>query len=147
MLVQCCQLHDVGKIFVSDNILRKPGKLNKQEFEDMKVHTKIGENIVDKVKLLATESEFLKFAKIFVSSHHEKWDGTGYPHGLRGTEIPLLGRVMAIADVYDALVSVRPYKEAYTHEEAVKIICESSGTHFDPTLIELFKQVSDQFRD
>jgi putative two-component system response regulator len=147
MLVQSCQLHDVGKIFISDNILRKPGKLNKEEFEDMKIHTHIGKQIVEKVEILTKESEFLKSAKIFAASHHERWDGKGYPHGLKGNEIPLLGRVMAIADVYDACVSVRPYKGAYTHEEAVKIISEGNGSQFDPALVEIFIKVSDQFRD
>lgn len=147
LLVQSSQLHDVGKIFISDNILRKPGKLTSEEYENMKVHTNIGRQIVEKVEILANESVFLEYAKVFATSHHERWDGTGYPNGLKGTEIPLLGRVMAIADVYDALVSVRPYKEAYTHEKAVDIIKESSGTQFDPALVELFVKVSDQFKD
>nr|AGS51591.1 response regulator [uncultured bacterium contig00010] len=147
LLVQCCQLHDVGKIFISDNILRKPGELNDDEFEDMKVHTQIGKQIVEKVELLTNESEFLKFAKVFAAAHHEWWDGTGYPHGLKGNEIPLLGRIMAIADVYDALVSQRPYKKAFTHEEAVKIISEGSGTHFDPALVEVFLKTEDQFKE
>jgi putative two-component system response regulator len=147
LLVQSCQLHDVGKIFISDSILRKPGKLSGEEFEDMKIHTNVGKQIVEKVELMATESEFLRYAKIFASSHHEWWDGTGYPQKLKGNEIPLLGRIMAIADVYDALVSVRPYKEAYTHEEAVKIITEAAGTQFDPNLIEIFKNTADQFKD
>lgn len=147
LLVQSCQLHDVGKIFISDNVLRKQGKLTSDEFNDIKVHTHIGKQIVEKVEILAKESEFFKYAKIFAESHHERWDGTGYPNGLKGTEIPLLGRVMAIADVYDALVSVRPYKEAYTHEEAVKVIKEGSGTQFDPALVEIFLRVSDQLKE
>lgn len=147
LLVQSCQLHDVGKIFISDSILRKPGKLTTEEFEDIKIHTHIGKQIVEKVEILAMESEFLRYAKIFAASHHEKWDGTGYPHGLKGTDIPLLGRVMAIADVYDALVSVRPYKNSYTHEEAVEIIKEGSGTQFDPELVKIFLRISDQFKD
>jgi len=147
LLVQSCQLHDVGKIFISDNILRKPGKLSNDEFEDMKIHTKVGKQIMEKVEILAMESEFLKYAKIFAASHHERWDGNGYPHKLKGTDIPLLGRVMAIADVYDALVSVRPYKSAYTHDEAVKIIIEGSGTQFDPALVEVFERISDQFME
>jgi putative two-component system response regulator len=146
-LVQCCQLHDVGKIFVTDSILRKPGKLTNDEFEDMKIHTQIGKQIVEKVEFLAKESNFLKYAKIFAASHHERWDGKGYPHGLKGTEIPLLGRVMAICDVYDALISKRPYKNAYTHEEAVKIIAEGRGSQFDPVLIDVFIKVSDQFKE
>ncbi|MDR2965379.1 MAG: response regulator [Treponema sp.] len=147
LLVQSCQLHDVGKIFISDSILRKPGELNYDEFEDIKVHTHVGKQIVEKVEILAEESEFLRYAKIFAESHHEKWDGSGYPNGLKGTDIPLLGRVMAIADVYDALVSVRPYKNSYTHEEAVDIIKEGSGTQFDPELVKIFLRVSDQFKD
>jgi len=147
LLIQSCQLHDVGKIFISDNILRKPGKLNNDEYEDMKIHTHVGRQIMEKVELLAQESEFLKYAKIFATSHHEWWDGTGYPNKLKGTDIPLLGRIMAIADVYDALVSVRPYKNAYSHEEAVRIIMEGSGTHFDPALIEIFAKVSESFRE
>jgi putative two-component system response regulator len=147
LLVQCCQLHDVGKIFISDNILRKPGKLSYDEFEDMKVHTHVGKQIVEKVEILAMESEFLKYAKIFASSHHEWWDGTGYPYNLKGKDIPLLGRIMAVADVYDALVSVRPYKKGYTHEEAVEIIKKGSGTQFDPILVKVFEKVSDKFRE
>jgi putative two-component system response regulator len=147
MLVQSCQLHDVGKIFINDSILRKPGKLNEAEFEDMKIHTHIGRQIVEKVELLTKESEFLKYAKIFAASHHERWDGSGYPHHLKGTNIPLLGRVMAIVDVYDALISVRPYKSACTHDEAVKVIIENGGTQFDPTLVEIFVRVSDQFKE
>jgi putative two-component system response regulator len=147
LLVQSCQLHDVGKIFISDNILRKPGKLSKEEFEDMKVHTQVGKQIIEKVEMLTKKSEFLKYAKIFTISHHEWWDGNGYPHGLKGTDIPLLGRIMAVADVYDALISVRPYKKAFSHEEAVRIIGEGSGTQFDPALVDVFMRVSDQFRD
>jgi len=147
LLVQSCQLHDVGKIYVSDSILRKPEKLNEKEYEDMKVHTNIGKQIIEKVEILTKESAFLNYAKTFAVSHHEKWDGSGYPFGLKGNEIPLLGRVMAIADVYDACVSVRPYKAAYTHEKTVNIISEGSGTHFDPTLVEIFLKASDQFKE
>ena len=146
-LVQCCQLHDVGKIFISDSILRKPGRLSDNEFEDMKVHTNVGKQIIEKVEMLTKESQFFKFAKIFAASHHERWDGKGYPHGLKGIEIPLLGRIMAISDVYDALVSVRPYKSAYTHEEAIRIIKEGSGSQFDPVLVDVFIETSDHFRE
>jgi putative two-component system response regulator len=147
ILVQSCQLHDVGKIFISDNILRKPGKLNFEEYEDMKVHTHIGKQIVEKVEMMTKASNFLKYAKVFAASHHEKWDGTGYPHQLKGKEIPLLGRIMAIADVYDALVSVRPYKKAYSHAEAVNIIAEESGKQFDPLLVDVFLKVAERFKD
>jgi putative two-component system response regulator len=146
LLLQSCQLHDVGKISIEDSILKKPGKLDEKEFEEMKKHTVFGERVIEKIETLAKESDFLKYAKIFAASHHEKWDGTGYPRRLKGNEIPLLGRVMAIADVYDALTSVRPYKKAFTHEEAVRIIAESSGTQFDPALVELFVQKSERFK-
>jgi putative two-component system response regulator len=145
LLLQSSQLHDVGKISINDVILKKPGKLNEQEFDEMKKHASFGEKIIEKIENLAKESDFLKYAKIFAASHHEKWDGTGYPRGLKGDEIPLLGRIMAIADVYDALTSMRPYKDAFSHEEAVRIITESSGTQFDPKLVELFIKNSDKF--
>jgi putative two-component system response regulator len=147
MLAQCCQLHDIGKIFINDSILLKPGKLTEEEFENMKTHTHIGEQIVAKVELLAKGNEFLTYAKIFAANHHEWWDGSGYPHGLKGENIPLLGRVMAIADVYDSLVSVRPYKNVFTHEEAVNMILDGNGTQFDPSLIKIFIVVAEQFRE
>ena len=146
LLLQSCQLHDIGKISINDSILKKPAELNKEEFEEMKKHTVIGEQIIDKIEELAKKSDFLKYARIFAASHHEKWDGSGYPQGLKGNEIPLLGRIMAIADVYDALTSVRPYKNAFSHEKAVEIIIEQKGTQFDPKLVEKFIKVADQFR-
>jgi putative two-component system response regulator len=139
------QLHDVGKISINDNILRKTQALSKDEFEEIKKHTTIGKQIIEKIESLTKKSEFLNFAKILTVSHHEKWDGSGYPNGLKGDEIPLLGRIMAIADVYDALISVRPYKEALTHEKACKIIENSAGIHFDPVLIDIFRNVKDKF--
>jgi putative two-component system response regulator len=145
LLLQSSQLHDVGKISIDDNILKKPGQLNKEETDEMKKHAAFGEQIIEKIESLAKESEFLNYAKIFAASHHEKWDGSGYPRGLKGNEIPLLGRIMAIADVYDALISIRPYKKAFTHEEAVKIITENKGKHFDPDLVDLFVKNSHQF--
>jgi putative two-component system response regulator len=147
LLLQSSQLHDVGKISINDNILRKTEKLNEEEFEDMKRHTAIGEQIIDIIGSLAKESDFLKYARIFASSHHEKWDGTGYHRGLKEDEIPLLGRIMAIADVYDALVSDRSYKKAFSHEDAVKIILEEKGKYFDPVLVDLFLEVSDDFKN
>jgi putative two-component system response regulator len=146
LLLQSCQLHDVGKISIDDNILKKPGKLSDVEFDEMKKHASFGEQIIEKIETLAKESAFLEYAKIFAASHHEKWDGSGYPRGLKGKEIPLLGRIMAIADVYDALTSVRPYKKAFTHEEAVRIIAEGSGTQFDPALVDTFIRAADRFR-
>jgi putative two-component system response regulator len=145
LLLQSSQLHDVGKIAITDSILNKPGRLTQEEFEKIKKHTTIGVQIIEKIEASTPESEFLKYAKIFAATHQEKWDGTGYPMGLAGEEIPLQGRLMAIADVYDALVSPRPYKEALPHEEAVQIILSGKGTHFDPVLIDVFEQVADQF--
>jgi putative two-component system response regulator len=147
LLLQSCQLHDVGKISISDNILKKQGKLTPEEFNEMKKHTSFGEQIIEKIEALAKESDFLNYAKIFAASHHERWDGSGYPRGLAGNKIPLLGRIMAIADVYDALTSVRPYKDAFSHEEAVRIITEGSGTQFDPSLVEIFIRTADQFKN
>lgn len=147
LLLQSSQLHDVGEIGIDDNILRKPGKLTNEEFEKMKTHAAFGAQIIEKIESLAKENDFLKYAKIFAASHHEKWDGSGYPYNLKGDEIPLLGRIMSIADVYDALTSERPYKKAFTHEEAVRIISESNGKHFDPALIEIFLQTADQFKN
>jgi biotin transporter BioY len=148
ILIQSCQLHDIGKISIGDRIIKKPGPLTADEFEDMKFHTIIGRQLIDKIEALAREeSDFLKYAKVFAISHHEKWDGTGYPYGLKRSEIPLLGRILAIANVYDALISVRPYKKAYPHEEAVKIITENSGTQFDPALVTAFLNVKDKFAE
>jgi len=147
LIVQSSQLHDVGKIAVKDCILNKPGKLSEEEFEEVKKHTTFGENVINKIGRSITEQEFLNYAKVFAVSHHEKWDGTGYPKGLKGENIPLLGRIMAIADVYDALVSSRPYKAALSHKESVDIILNGRGTHFDPVLVDLFVEVSDKFEE
>ncbi|MDR0330219.1 MAG: HD domain-containing protein [Chitinispirillales bacterium] len=145
LVSQSAQLHDLGKIAVKDSILLKPGKLTDEEFESIKQHSVVGEEIIEKIITETTEREFLEHAKLFAGTHHEKWDGSGYPRGLKGAEIPLQGRIMAIADVYDALVSNRPYKKAFTHEEASNIISESRGTHFDPALVDIFLSVSDEF--
>ncbi|GHT00758.1 response regulator [Synergistales bacterium] len=145
LLLQSSQLHDVGKISIKDNILLKPGRLTDDEFGEMKNHVTLGVNIIERIEDDDEESAFLTSAKIFAGTHHEKWDGSGYPNGLKEEEIPLLGRLMAIADVYDALVSERPYKRPLTHKEAVDILVKGKGTHFDPSLIDLFVEVSDQF--
>jgi len=139
------QLHDVGKISISDAILNKPGKLTQEEFEIMKTHVQKGVDAIKKMEEFGNFTEFLDDAKKFAGTHHEKWDGSGYPYGLKGESIPLEGRIMAIADVYDALISVRPYKDAFSSEEAARIIIEGSGIHFDPTLIKTFEKVSDEF--
>ncbi|MDR2559183.1 MAG: response regulator [Oscillospiraceae bacterium] len=145
LVIQSAQLHDVGKIAIKDAVLLKPGKLTKEEFDQVKEHTTFGESIIDKIKKDSSEWEFLEYAKIFVATHHEKWDGSGYPRGLAKEFIPLLGRIMAIVDVYDALISERPYKKAFTHNEALDIIKSSSGSHFDPVLIELFLEYEKEF--
>ncbi|MCL2030007.1 MAG: response regulator [Oscillospiraceae bacterium] len=147
MLIPSSQLHDVGKIAVSDILLKKPGRYDPEEFDEMKKHTVYGLELIDRIERTAEDPEFFRHAKVFVSSHHEKWDGSGYPNGLRGRDIPLPGRLMAIADVYDALISVRPYKPAFSHEDSVRIIIDGRGTHFDPALVDVFADVSDQFRE
>jgi len=147
LILQSAQLHDVGKIAIKDNILNKPGKLDKEEFEEMKTHTTYGEKVFEKIKESTSEHEFLEYAKVFAVTHHEKWDGTGYPNELKDYNIPLLGRLMAIADVYDAIVSKRPYKPARPHEDGVDVIKNGSGTQFDPALVDLFMSVSDKFKE
>ena len=147
LVIQSSQLHDVGKISVSDSILLKPGKLTPEEFETMKRHAAFGCKIIEDIIANTYDSEFLSYAKHFAVSHHEKWDGTGYPNGLSGESIPLLGRLMAIADVYDALTTDRPYKEAFCHEKAVTIILEGRGAHFDPNLVDIFVKVADEFKN
>jgi len=147
LLCQSCQIHDVGKIAISDSILKKPGKLTKEETAAMQQHAAVGVRFIENLEDGEEDSAFLRYAKIFAGYHHEKWDGTGYPYGLAGENIPLLGRLMAIVDVYDALTSERPYKAAFSHEEAVRNILNHKGTHFDPTLVSLFEQIAEQFRD
>jgi putative two-component system response regulator len=145
LVLMSAQLHDVGKIAVKDSILNKPGRLTPEEFEEVKKHTTFGGKVIDKIMESTSERTFLIYAKTFAMTHHEKWDGSGYPSGLKGEGIPLLGRLMAVADVYDALVSDRPYKRAFTHDEAVRIIMDGRGTHFDPTLADMFLSISDEF--
>jgi len=145
MLYSSAPLHDIGKVGVADEILLKPGKLTREEFEEMKRHTVYGYNTLDRAEKEIGDSSFLTLAKEITYTHHERWDGTGYPRGLKGEEIPVSGRLMALVDVYDALVSHRPYKEAYTHEVAKNIIMESSGTHFDPRVVEAFIACKEKF--
>ena len=146
ILMPSAQLHDVGKINVSDLVLNKPGKLTDEEFDLIKQHCADGERIIDKIIGKTKDDGFLRHAKNFAGYHHEKWNGTGYPRGLKEEEIPLEGRIMAVADVYDALVSERPYKKPFTHEQAVEIIKEGSGAHFDPKIVEVFLSVAEDFR-
>jgi len=146
-LLPSAQLHDVGKIAISDTILNKPGPLTPEEFEIMKSHVNEGLKALRKIEENAEEHSFLRHARLIAGGHHEKWDGTGYPAGLKETDIPLEGRLMAIADVYDALISKRPYKNPFSTDEARRIIEEGSGKHFDPALVQVFSEVADQFAE
>jgi putative two-component system response regulator len=149
-LLQSALLYNVGNVSINDQLLLKPGKLTDEEYCEMKKHTLMGVKIIEEIeadiKESVAETDFLDHAKAFAGSHHERWDGTGYPYGLKGYNIPLQGRIMAIVDVYNALVTERPYKGASTHDEAAEIIARGRGTHFDPALVDLFLSVSDQFR-
>jgi putative two-component system response regulator len=145
LLIPSAQLHDVGKIVVPDHILNKPGKLTDEEFAVVKKHASEGLSIINEIKQKSDDDGFLDYAEKFAGYHHEKWNGSGYPFGLAGDDIPLEGRVLAIADVYDALVSERPYKKSFSHEQAVQIINESSGSHFDPKCVELFNNAESDF--
>jgi putative two-component system response regulator len=144
--IASARLHDVGKIAISDVILNKPGKLTKEEYEQIKTHAAAGERIIDRMLKQTSGGIFLNHAKLFAGYHHEFWDGSGYPYKLRGTDIPLQGRVMAVADVYDALVSERVYKPALWHEKAVQIIMSEKGKHFDPKIADVFFDIQDQFK-
>ena len=138
LLIMSSQLHDVGKISIRDDILMKPGKLTNEEFDEMKKHTVLGTDIIRNLEESTTENAFLKYAGALAGSHHEKWDGSGYPYGLKGSAIPLMGRLMGIVDVYDALTNNRPYKKALSHEGAVEIIKGGLGSHFDPLIADVF---------
>jgi putative two-component system response regulator len=143
LFLQSSQLHDVGKISIHDNILLKPGKLTDDEFDEMKKHAIFGEEIIDRIQKNTRENAFLMHAKIMAGTHHERWDGSGYPRGVSGRSIPLQGRIMAIADVYDALISKRPYKEPFSHKKALRIMWESKGRQFDPGILDAFVAVFD----
>ena len=140
-LWKAAPLHDIGKIKISDTILQKPGKLTDEEFELMKMHASEGGKIIDVTMGAIDDREYLDMAHQVARYHHERWDGSGYPDGLRGEEIPLCARIMAVADVFDALVSKRCYKKAMTVEKAYSIIQESSGSHFDPVVAEAFIRI------
>lgn len=148
LLYKSAPLHDIGKIAIPDAILRKPGKLTGDEFAIMKTHAMLGGRaIANAQNNLGVDSGFLHVAGQIAETHHEKWDGSGYPNGLKGSEIPLAGRLMAIADVYDALISERVYKPAMPHEEAVSIILAERGRHFDPKLVEVFAEIEGRFAE
>jgi len=146
LLFKSAPLHDIGKVGIPDHILLKPGRFTDEEFEIMKTHPALGRDaIVAAEQRLGLDLPFLSFAKEIAYSHQEKWDGTGYPEGLSGDDIPISGRLMAVADVYDALICRRVYKEGMPHEKALGIIRESSGTHFDPDIVEAFTEIADEF--
>lgn len=147
LLFKSAPLHDIGKVGIPDKILLKPGKLTPEEFEIMKTHTTLGRDAIEQAeRQLGTPVEFLKVAKEIAYSHQEKWDGSGYPEGLAGESIPVSARLMAVADVYDALISRRVYKPAFTHERAVELIIEGRGKHFDPDITDAFLEIKEEFR-
>jgi putative two-component system response regulator len=137
-ILYAAPMHDIGKIGIPDKILLKPGKLNAEEWEVMKKHTTIGADILN-----GSNIGFVRMGEIIARTHHEKWDGSGYPYGLKGCKIPLAGRIVALADVFDALTSKRPYKEAFSVEKANRIILEERGRHFDPEVVDGFFSVQD----
>ncbi len=145
-IINSAPLHDIGKIAVSDLILCKPGKLTDEEYDKMKIHTVKGGEIIKKILAEFDDKSFLNTAYDVAISHHEKWNGLGYPYGIKGEEIPLAGRIMAVADVFDALVAKRVYKQPMPIDKAVSIIIGDAGTHFDPDIIEVFKEVVDDFK-
>ncbi|PHU39733.1 diguanylate cyclase [Pseudobutyrivibrio ruminis] len=145
-VVMSAPLHDIGKINISDTVLNKPGKLTPEEYEIMKTHTTAGKNIMEKAINTVKGENYLKEARNMAAYHHEWWNGNGYPEGLKGQVIPLSARVMAVADVFDALTSKRVYKEAMPFEEAIDIIKQESGTHFDPKCVEVFAEAEEEVR-
>jgi len=145
LFLQAAYLHDIGKIAVRDSILMKPATLTKEEFDEVKKHTFFGEKVIEKIQDDFRDSVYLAHAKIMAGNHHERWDGSGYPRGIAGTNIPLQGRLMAFVDVYDALVSDRPFKKASAPEHALEIIAEGCGTQFDPALTDVFAAAARRF--
>jgi putative two-component system response regulator len=137
-------LHDIGKVGIPDHVLLKPGLLNEAEYSVMKTHAQLGAETLGAALDLFPHAKFLKMACEIAATHHERWDGSGYPNGLRGEEIPLCGRILAVADVYDALCSKRVYKDAYSHNIARAIIMEASGKHFDPEVVKGFLASEEQ---
>lgn len=147
MIVLSAPMHDIGKVGISDRILRKKGKLSAAEYETMKTHTVLGRDAILNAERWIGEAEtFLTCAREIAYSHHEKWDGSGYPQALSGEDIPLSARLMAVADVYDALTSRRIYKEAISHDAATEIIRQDAGKHFDPDVVDAFLAIKDRFQ-
>jgi len=146
LLSLSCPLHDIGKVGVPDHILLKPGPLTPEEFKEMQRHTEYGRDAILSVQKKLGQMPFLRLAEDIAYTHHERWDGGGYPQGLKEQEIPLCGRIMSIADVYDALISRRVYKPPFTHSKALEIILSGSGKQFDPDIVEVFAEFSEGFR-
>lgn len=142
ILFYAAPLHDIGKVGIKDDILLKPGKLDDEEFELMKTHSYVGYEI-----LADAENPYLRAGAVIAHSHHEKYNGRGYPLGLKGEDIPLYGRIVAIADVFDALTSIRPYKRAWSFEEAMELIKSEKGEHFDPVLVDMFVESEAEIRE
>ena len=147
LLFKSAPLHDIGKVGVPDHILLKPGPLQGEEWEEMMRHAVYGKVAIERVEEDLGNCDFLETAKEIAYSHHERWDGKGYPEGLKEDDIPVSGRLMAVADVYDALISRRVYKPAFTHEKAVEILREERGAHFDPQVLDAFLAREDDFRN
>jgi len=147
LLFKSAPLHDIGKVGIPDRILLKPGKLDAEEWEIMKTHARLGAEAIERAEsTLGLDVDFLRIAKQIAAGHHEKWDGSGYPGGLSGDAIPLAARLMALADVYDALISRRCYKEPFSHAQAAAIIDEGKGKHFDPAVVEAFHAAEEGFK-
>jgi len=146
-LIKASALHDIGKIGIPDNVLLKPGKLTPEEFDIVKTHTSIGNSIVKSIsERLPDDDQYLKYSGEICHHHHERWDGKGYPTGLKGEEIPISARILSVVDVYDALVSPRCYKPPFSHQASLDIISEGRGTQFDPHLVDLIIENADQFK-
>ncbi|MDR2143861.1 MAG: response regulator [Treponema sp.] len=145
LIVRAAPFHDIGKIGVSDTLLLKEGSLTGEEYDEVKKHTLIGARFLQSIYERTPEEQYLQFAKLIAESHHEKYDGTGYPHGLAGNDIPLCARIMTVANVYDGCITERVYRKALSHEEACRIILDGKGTWFDPRVVEVFEGVADQF--
>lgn len=145
MIILCSQLHDMGKIGVPDSVLQKEGKYTDEEFVQMKNHTLLAANAIQKYAYLLPNSKFLNYTYQMARSHHEQYSGAGYPDGLQGNNIPILARILSVADVYDALVSERTYKKAFTHEQAYNIMAQGSGLQFDPQVVAAFQRVHMEF--
>ena len=139
-------LHDIGKVGIQDEILLKPGRLTDEEFREIQKHPEYGAAVIREIEKNIQGRSLYTLGEEVAASHHEKWDGTGYPRGLAGEQIPLSARIVAIADVYDALTSKRPYKNAFSHDEAIRIIKDERGKHFDPYIIDVFMDIQDELK-